>query len=253
MAIGFIGSSNSGAGNVAAATVTVSAPADVVSTDVLILSMMEGRNGTTAIGSYAPPTGWTRIGSQVQTTSFDRSGLECYVAQANVANFGFTRSGTIDYAGWRCAAFSGVDLTTPIDVTGTGVASANTGLVVAGALTIVTDQAWHLIGAVDWNAATTTATGFNVLSNYDARFLYNTTPKSTGSTGNVTVNSSNGANGQMLLVLPFALRPAGAGGGPTNRASGAETAAVFRANLDDMRRETGAWEVRRELLRKRAA
>jgi hypothetical protein len=79
---------------------------------------------------------------------------------------------------------------------------------------VATDQAWHVIGFGSWLGGINSAPGFTVAqnavpaTNEDSTLLYNTTPKSVGSTGTVTVTSSSGSAGQVLVGIPFALRPA---------------------------------------------
>lgn len=216
MSIGFRASSNSGASNVAAATVTATKPTGTTSTDALFLEIFEGRIGNSTLGAYSPPAGWTRVGAQVTATpgaGGDTAGVSVFWAAGDVASLAFTRTGTVDFAGWQCVALTGVNLATPVDATATGNSSLASTSLVTNEVTVATAGAWHLIPAVDWNAATLTATGFTTLANYVVRFLYNTTAKSIGGTGSVTLNSGGVPSGEILLAQPFAVRPAGAGGG----------------------------------------
>jgi hypothetical protein len=135
------------------------------------------------------------------------------IGRAHVANLSFTiDSGTGDM-GWVCAAYTGVDNTTPIDATGTTGTNTNSGTIVANLVTVATANAWELIASIAWQSGAWSATGFTSAdngsaANQQAVILYNTTPKSTGSTGTVTVTNAGTASGQHLIAIPFALRPA---------------------------------------------
>lgn len=212
MAIGFRASSNSGASNVSAATVAITLPAGVQATDIVVVTFAYANTTKGSLGSWSPPSGWAAAApaaTPIANSTQDAS-EQSFWALGSVANLTFTRVGTVDFLGWTCAAFTGVDNTTPIDATGTDNGGTGSSALVVNAVTVVTDQAWELIGFTNNDGGATTATGFAVVANYVSRLLYNTTPKSVGSTGTVSV-SVGGSSGNLKVARPFALRPAGSG------------------------------------------
>jgi hypothetical protein len=206
---------------------SVTLPTSIAATDIAILSVGAGRSGAVC-GSYTAPAGWTKIGELVNGVNGSSHVTgQVFWALGNVANLTFTVSGTTDEKGYVCAAFRGVDNTTPIDATGTANnTTTNVSSITVNAVTVVTDQAWHLIALADWQGGTFSATSFtnsqNGASNIGVTVMYNTTPKGTGSTGTVSVSSSGSTSGQVLTAVPFALMPSGgaAAGQPTAKRMG---------------------------------
>jgi hypothetical protein len=188
----------------ATGTTSITKPTGFASTDILICQFGFGGART-----YTAPAGWTAIATQVGDATIRGS---CWWALGSVANLSFTiDSGTGDM-GWVCAAYTGVDNTTPIDATGTTGTNTNSGTIVANLVTVATANAWELIASIAWQSGAWSATGFTSAdngsaANQQATILYNTTPKSTGSTGTVTVTNAGTASGQHLIAIPFALRP----------------------------------------------
>lgn len=217
MAIAHVHTDTSGDIASTTATTTITTPTGSAATDVLIAVFGDDVAGGTQ-NTPSAPAGWTLIGAQVTATSgVNHIGVTAFWALGNVSNKGFTNNHTAGQQGWVCAAFSGVDNTTPIDVTGTGTTSTGASSVTANAVTIATANAWEVIAACDWlGKVGFTATSFtethNTAANASVSFLYNTTPKSTGSTGTVVVNNSDGTTAsEIMACLPFALRPAASG------------------------------------------
>lgn len=194
---------------------TVTKPAAVAAGHVAVLVISWDATSTTTV---ATPTGWTVIAANIGNTSMKASAFY-RVIQSGDTSWLVDINHAGNSLGGVFKAFSGVDNTTPIDATGT--ASTNTGntSIVANAVTIATSGAWHMIGLGAWNGSTTfTATGFSDqnngnTANQPADLQFNTSPQSTGSTGSVTVTASGSGAGQILSAIPFALRPAGGGGG----------------------------------------
>jgi hypothetical protein len=212
---------NSSASVAAPATLTVTKPTGGTpgAADRLVL-VVTGGNGGGNVGSYTAPAGWTSVGSVLNLAGgAGHTSLQVWHAAGDVASLGFTKSGTVADAGWVMLCFSGCDTTTPVDVAGTANSATGANSLATNALTVVTDQAWHLIGFADWLSGTYSATGFTVAAspttNEACALLYNTTPKGVGSTGAVTVNDSASATNQNLMAVPFALRPAAAASTPT--------------------------------------
>lgn len=215
MAIGFRSSST---GDIhAPGTITITKPTGWAATDVFITGIGSSRGGAGGSGTYSGPTGWTAIATHVGTAAGNDVDIAGWWALGSVASLGFTKSGTVDDAGWVCLALTGVDNTTPIDAVGTPNTNTGANSITMGAVTVVTDQAWLLGLFSDWLDGLVSATGFtrveNAHSNGMAACLYNTTPKSVGTTGTTSVADSASASGQRIAAMPFALRPAGGGGG----------------------------------------
>lgn len=219
MAISKVGTNSSGDSASTSNPLTVSKPTGITpdGTHILILVIATGAGGNPDAYSTAP-TGWTLVGSLLnQLNSADHISGWVYWSLGSNTNLGFTRTANVGgTVGWEMVAFLGCDTTTPIDATGTANSStANNATLTTNLVTIATANAWHCIGFLDWLGGTFSATGFtnaeNAAANESAALLYNTTPKSTGSTGTVVVTSSAGTSGQVLIGIPFALRPAAGG------------------------------------------
>ncbi len=192
-------------------------------THILVLTIATGASAATPDQYSTAPTGWTSIGSLTnQANGSDHVSAWMYWSLGNNATLSFTRTGSVgSTVGWRMAAYSGCDTTTPIDATGTPNSSVTNGTTLTTNLvTIATDQAWHLIGVGDWTGGGFTATSFtasnnaNPATNQYAGILYNTTPKAVGSTGTVVITTSSSGTGEAIIGIPFALRPAASAAGP---------------------------------------
>jgi hypothetical protein len=215
MAIAKILSNSAGDIAVAPATLNVTKPTGGTpgASDILVLCV-GGGNGSAA-GSYTAPAGWNLIGQLLdQASGVDHVSQQVWWAPGDVANLAFTKVGAIASLGWVMVCFTGCNSASPVDATGTPNSRVTDGTtLVTNAVTVATDQAWHVIGFGSWLGGTNSAPGFTVAqnavpaSNEDSTILYNTTPKSVGSTGTVTVTSSAGSAGQVLVGIPFALRP----------------------------------------------
>lgn len=189
--------------DVNASSQVVTKPAGVVTGDLMV--MVIGANMSSPV---ALPTGWTSVGTATLTGACLTVGYR--LAQAGDTTWTVTPGGGAQQFGGVLQTFSGVDSTTPIDATGSAATTASASSLAAPAVTVVTANAWELIGFASTSTGNPTATGFTVLkdaqTNEAAALLYNTTPKSTGSTGTVTVSFGSGGT----ALLPFAIRPAAA-------------------------------------------
>jgi hypothetical protein len=199
------------------ATVTITKPTGTASTDILIICLGEGWASGSAM-TVTAPSGWTSVGNLTAGSNPRNIRCACFWSLGSNTNLGFTvTNGSTNTLGWVCVGFTGVDNTTPIDATGTTNSSTAASSLTTNAVTVVTDQAWHVIAAGDWlGKIPFTATSFteknNAGVNESAMILYNTTPKGTGSTGTVVINDSDGtATSQVIAGIPFALRPASGG------------------------------------------
>lgn len=219
MAIGFRTNSSNDV-HAPGATVAITKPAGTASTDVLVAFFASGVGTGGTAGSWTAPAGWTAINTAVAASlgGSNAINLAGYWSLGSNANLTFTRTGTVGDLGWVNLGFTGVDNTTPVDATGTTNSSTGSTTLTTNAVTVATANAWHLIGFADWFGGTYSATGFtsveNSAANEAAACLYNPTPKSVGSTGTVVVTSTGTTAGQILVAMPFALRPAGGAADP---------------------------------------
>jgi hypothetical protein len=192
--------------------VTITKPSGFASTDILVLTI--SARGSVGLGAITltAPAGWTAIATPVNTNDgTNRLQLWGYVALGNVASLNFTSgSATLMNMGWSCAAFTGADNTTPVDAAGT----PNSGTVpdVANSVTVVTANSWHILCAADLNNHDVSAGSFTAANNSPASFaacavLYNTSPKSAGATGTVSVGIGVSDPADIVAAVPFALRP----------------------------------------------
>lgn len=213
MSIGFRNSSQADI-SAPGTTVTISKPSGTASTDILILIFACGRTAGGASGTYTSPSGWSAISTHFNQTGGGGTSVDLagFWSLGSNANLGFTKSGTVDFGGWICLAFTGVDNTTPIDATGTTNNNTGASSLTTNAVTIATSDAWHCIGFTDANDGAFSATNFtnteNNHVNQAAGCLNRRTGLSIGTTGTVSVTSSASSTNQILLAMPFALRPA---------------------------------------------
>jgi hypothetical protein len=199
---------------VASSTDTITLPSGVQPTDIVVVGFGTVTSSPTGSNVITPPSGWTSIATHAsQSDGFNELRLYAFVALGSVANLGFANSQIGMKQGWLCSAFSGVDNTTPIDVANAGTSDTGATTLSAGALTIVTTNAWEMAFAADFlgqhfSAAGHTTADNGVSPDSTAALLYDTTPQSTGSTGGIVIGASGSGSGQILTALAFALRPA---------------------------------------------
>lgn len=187
----------------------------------MVTTMGIGTGGT--ITAPTAPSGWTLVNSVINITTGGNR-VSCYVwwSLGSNTNLGFTIPTDKVYdVGTVTLGFTGVDNTTPIDATGTANSTTVAASITSNAVTIATANAWHVVSLASWVGGTWSGTGFTVKqnagSNEDGTCAYNTTPKSTGSTGTVSFSTTGGSTNQILIAIPFALRPDSA---TTTRADG---------------------------------
>ncbi len=210
-AITFNTSSTNGGTGQATGTITITKPLSLLPQDVLVISWCLNQ-GTTA-GTLATPAGWTLIGSSIASTKVR---IYQYWALQSVSTLGFVYTagtGTSSDFSWVCAAFTGVNNTTPIDSTGTGSSNTASASITTLTYSTVHANALPLISFGDWNGGTVTAPSYNVLSsnivNTADTLLYSTTPvASPGTVAAVVINSGGAASGQINCYQQFALNPA---------------------------------------------
>lgn len=200
--------------NAPGATIAVTLPTGGLSTEICILALLASNASANPVGSWTPPAGWTAIFSTFNRLQGGGGDMGCqgFWSLANNANLTFTKSGTVTAAGWVAVDFSGVDLTTPIDVTQVGQSIVTSQDLTLASNNIATDQAWDMAIGGDWQSGGTfTIPNFTIAVNANvnesAIVGYNTTPKSVGATGTVVMHNTAAASGQVLLGARFALRP----------------------------------------------
>jgi hypothetical protein len=215
VAIGFIASDNSVDVSAPGATQALVQPTGTLTGHIVIAVLTSKRASSLSPGTWTAPAGWTAVKANFsQNDGTSSSDLATFWANGSVASYTFTKSGTMDAMSGCTGTFSGADTTTPIDVVGASAGTAGATSILIPSITIATANAWHLIAAGDYSGNAFTATNFNVIGTAGvaagtAGLLYNTTPKSTGSAGTVTLNDSAAS---LMEGFAFALRPAGAAG-----------------------------------------
>src|SRR6476660_9617950 len=88
-------------------------------------------------------TGWASAFTPVDTGNVRMWG---WWSLGNNTNLGFTLggvTGSVADIGYECSDFTGCDLTTPIDATGTASTNSALASITANAVTVATNQAWH--------------------------------------------------------------------------------------------------------------
>lgn len=194
-------------------------PAGANGTQVVVAVFVSTRVAVISPNVVTPPAGWSRIGTELTANNgVGEITLSAFWALGSVAALGFSNSQTLTLnQGYAASSFSGVDLGTPIDVTGTANNSTGGAADVVNSIVIATPNALHLLGIADLGAHTfNTPASFtqnaNGATNSSCSLMYNPTPKSTGATGTVTVGISVSDATDIIAGIPFALRPAGIAG-----------------------------------------
>lgn len=203
----------------AGATTIITKPAGTIATDILIATFTSNRVAIISPNVVTPPAGWVRVGTELTANNgVGEVTLSVFVALGSVAALNFSNSQTVTLnQGWACSAFTGVDLGTPIDVTGTANNSTGGAADVSNSITIVTPNSWDLRAVADIGSHLfSTPAGYtqnaNAAANASASLMYNTTPKAAGATGTVTIGIGVSDATDCIAVQPFALRPAGIAG-----------------------------------------
>lgn len=147
-----------------------------------------------------------------------------FVASSAAMTVTTTGTNTSGFCALRALVFTGVDTSTPVDVSDEG---SNTSNVVSMTLTTVTDNAWAWIANIDWNAAAiptantgvTTDTGIRPgAPNFTSWVAFRTAV--TSPAGSVTVSSTAPSTGNVNNFIAWALKPAA---GSSSTPSGTDT------------------------------
>lgn len=227
MAIAYRSSATGSTGAGTAASVVVNLPAGTVDGDVLIAAFLDRQASATKVQLLS---GWTEIRNDpfVAPVAFLTSFYK--VASSEPSSYTWTMSPNANCSG-GIAAYSGVDTTTPIDVTGVGQVnasstsvtapaitptSANVLLVFVGGLGGSTSPTWTPPGSMNerFEAVNSAA---NIVAVELADEVYNNPGVSTGT--RVATASAAAVNAGQLI----ALRPA-SGGSPVTISAPTATA-----------------------------
>ncbi|MDN3675839.1 choice-of-anchor D domain-containing protein [Flavobacterium paronense] len=198
-------------------TLTINKPTGLAVNDLMIVNLAQGNNNTNA----PTATGWTLIDGRSLAGGTKRYAAVLYkIANAtdvSASNFVFTMGSATDSAAGAIIAFSGVDSSTPFDVSsGTiSVQGSQTGVVGTTKTTVTANAAVIMLGQTagsfpTWSAWTTTSPGA-LTELFDVQHNANTQTSvggawaikaSTGATsaGGATLSSAE-RNGGILLVL----------------------------------------------------
>jgi hypothetical protein len=193
----------------------ITLPTGTLSTDYVAIFFGNDWGTPRTAQSTTAPAGWSTLLAATVRTGSNSNEIQMvgFGAPGSIANLTFTNSQTgVNYQqGWSCCSFSGVDLNNPIDVSGSSIANQDSGSITAGAITIATAGAMHLIAVNDWAGGIFSATNFtnneNGHANASASIMVNPTTKSVGSTGTVAITDSAGGTNNIMIAFPFALKP----------------------------------------------
>lgn len=200
--------------NATRTTTTVNMPAGVQAGDVVLIWVSCG--GSTSVTPTAPGTvtavtaNFAYSDNSPAWTVNTRVWRYTVVGSGDPASFAFTHSSIASEA--FAIAFSGVDNTTPIDVTPTTNGANNAGSTTATALGVTTTVAGvELVvyrGSWDGNAITPPS-GFTERLDQPVTWVGTQNMAAAGATGNFVIPTGNGGSSPWACVL-VPLRPAGA-------------------------------------------
>jgi hypothetical protein len=164
-------------------SITATMPTGWKSGDLFITSVSWNTNTAT----LTAPSGWVQIDSNITTGSFAQADFYRYATSGDPNSYNFTFSTNTALAMISTAEFQGVDQTTPIDVSTTGVSSNGT---THNAPSVTTTVAQDMLFDIwSWNTGTTATTITGTMTKiWDAQ------------SGNASTNVS-GAAGYELLGL----------------------------------------------------
>lgn len=133
MAIEFRSATSGGDDSSTTASPTVDAPAGLQDNDLIVISLTTD----TTVGINSAPAGWTMLAEAANTSGNDSSiTAMCKIASSEGASWTFTNLwDDAEYYAYGCVAYSGVDTTTPLDVSAVVDTPASTDNPTAGAIT----------------------------------------------------------------------------------------------------------------------
>lgn len=134
----------------AVTTVTLTAPAGVTATDIVLAVFGSTGAGRASQPSITAPAGWTLAKAQVDATNFGDLSVFWALGNVNFAN-AFTIGNGANVSG-SCfsLAYTGVNNSTPMDATAVGQNNVAGTTETAPSISTVTANAW-LVGAFLWN------------------------------------------------------------------------------------------------------
>lgn len=128
-------------------TLTVTLPASTAQNDLMLMIASSTLGGAP---TPSTPSGWTVIDTKSAWLSGSVTTVLMYkVAGAAEGSASIDTGATSSFLDAVIVGFTGVDTTTPIDVTGTWAAQVNSATVTVPAITTVTANAWWLTLACD--------------------------------------------------------------------------------------------------------
>lgn len=203
MAIAFVASASSVDGSGAATSLTITKPTGAASGDVAVMVAL-ARGGS---GQTISATGWTAAISTLNTgAGTGELAFRVFykvLGGSEPGSYSFTLGSAAVCSG-GISVYSGVDNTTPMDVTASTVANTSTGTsVITPSITTVTANAW-LVQCVGINSGSTTITE---PGSWNERFEVTSSLRSQNSDA---VQASAGASGAKTATLSAARTNAGA-------------------------------------------
>lgn len=198
------------------ATTNVTLPAGTVATDIVVAVFNSNRAALISPNVITPPAGWTAIhSSYTDNNGLVEATIHAFWALGSVASLAFSNSQTVTLTqGWVTASFINVDNTNPIDATSAGSSGTGGAGLTINSVNVVTNGAWLMMVAGDTDhqdihgfGAFSSINNGNPPTNSSANLIYNTTPYAPGPTGTTVVNIVVSDPGDILIGMPFALKP----------------------------------------------
>ena len=207
--------------NATAGTRTCTKPSDIQENDVMVAHVTN--SGGNAPTSWTVPSGWVVVMNMTSTNP--RSAIFYKIATGSEpadytwSNFGASTGGSINIGGWR-----GVDLATPVDVTGAEVTSSTQPITLTG-VTTATANAMLLASIFENSSSTTGIFAPSESPAWDYAWQHNiqrinvlafVLKAAAGATGTKAFTDNKGSLTRVGVL--WALRPAATGGtGPPPR------------------------------------
>ena len=215
----------------AADTISLTKPAGLADGDVLVAVITLETDASNTIDSWTLDTGWVQITAASSDAHAGNEELGCFYkvvtnAAGEAASYSFTMNGTGNQAGDIAAilvAATGVDTTTPVDATASGILAAEASTIPFPGLTTTTDSA-HYVGAGAQNrsasitydgAMTKIASVASANGSIGARITAMIGFLEVASAGVVAAQSATSNQTRDYISGSFALKPAGGGSSPS--------------------------------------
>lgn len=216
MAIALRGSGTNNV-NGGGSSTTVTVPTGITNGDLMLAFINGYKSGGTGVSVPSDPAGWTKIG-EAQSAGGSGAGnaaLAMYwrYAASEPANYTFANNGAGDaYIDAGIVAFSGVDGSSPFNLTAVSTAPAGGGTIASGNPgTTTRDGCWYVLAISSYDGISATPGGFTGDDSWDgspiSNWIGHLAISPAGATGakNFTVNFTDGS-----AIWAIVLQPPGA-------------------------------------------